>query len=568
MDKAEKTSVGDGFGGLGLDVGLVKTLAELGYEEPTPIQREAIPALLTGKDVIGQAATGTGKTAAFALPILQRIVEAGKERGQPSALVLVPTRELAMQVAEAMHKYGQKLKLTTIAVFGGHSFSLQQRMLERGVDVVVGTPGRALDHIKRKTMDLSGIMVLALDEADEMLDMGFAEDLEAILSETPTEKQTVFFSATLPARISGMVKRHMKDPIRIQIAKEPLAKGTAPKVKQVAYIIPRQRKLEVLGRVLDLQNAASTLVFCRTRTEVDNLTERLSAHGYRAMALHGGITQDQRTRVVKRLREGAIDMVLATDVAARGLDIENLELVVNYDVPVSPDSYVHRIGRVGRAGREGVAISLADPRESRLLNLFERQTKSKIIISPVPSVADLRAKRLETTQQSLREIIADGGLDRYRGAVEALAQEHDLMEIAMAAVRLAYRATGGERDEDEEDGDDRDQGGFYQYESRGERGGRNERGDREERPRGGRVERENREDRPQRQERAERSAPIARPERAEKPERAERPALVERPERAPKVERAEKAPRVERAPKPARRLRRLWLNPQRKNGIG
>jgi len=239
-------------------------------------------------------------------------------------------------------------------------------MLDRGVDVVVATPGRALDHIRRKTMDLSGISILTLDEADEMLDMGFAEDLEAILVETPATRQTIFFSATLPPRIAGMVKRHLKNPLRVQIAAEPVAKGAAPKVRQVAYIVPRGKKLEALGRVLDMENPGSSLIFCRTRTEVDYLTERLGAQGYRAQALHGGVTQDQRSRVIKHLREGKLDLVIATDVAARGLDIEQLELVVNYDAPTTPDSYLHRIGRIGRAGREGTAITLADPRESRL----------------------------------------------------------------------------------------------------------------------------------------------------------------------------------------------------------
>jgi ATP-dependent RNA helicase DeaD len=238
-----------------------------------------------------------------------------------------------------------------------------------------------------------------------------------------------------------------------------VAKGAAPKVRQTAYIIPRGRKLEVLGRVLDLENPQSALVFCRTRTEVDNLTERLSAHGYRAQALHGGVAQDQRTRVIKRLREGAIDLVIATDVAARGLDIEQLALVVNYDVPTSPDSYVHRIGRVGRAGREGVAITLADPRESRLLKLFERTTKGKIEIAQVPTVADLRARKLELTRAALREAILAGGLDHYRVAVESLAQEHDLMNIALAAVKLAHEATAGaEREDDDGDAPAADQG--------------------------------------------------------------------------------------------------------------
>ncbi|HET6247490.1 MAG TPA: DEAD/DEAH box helicase [Tepidisphaeraceae bacterium] len=443
------TDANKGFGTLGLHAKLVQTLTELGYEEPTPIQREAIGPLLTGRDVIGQAATGTGKTAAFALPMVQRIFDLGEDRAMPSALVLVPTRELAMQVAEAMHKYGAKLKISVIPIYGGHSFGQQARMLERGVDIVVATPGRAVDHIRRKTLDLTGLAILALDEADEMLDMGFADDLEAILSETPAERQTVFFSATLPPRISGMVKRHMKDPIRLQIASEPIAKGAAPKVRQTAYIVPRGKKLEALGRVLDMEDPTSALVFCRTRLEVDNLTERLGAQGYRAQALHGGIEQDQRTRVIKKLREGKIDLVIATDVAARGLDIENLALVVNYDVPTTPESYLHRIGRVGRAGREGVAITLADPRESRLLRQFELQTKAKIGLAQVPTVADLRARRLELTRAALREMILAGDLDHYRVAVESLAQEHDLMDIALAAVKLAHQASGGDGEKDE-----------------------------------------------------------------------------------------------------------------------
>jgi ATP-dependent RNA helicase DeaD len=355
-------------------------------------------------------------------------------------------------------------------------------------------------------MNLGGIAMLALDEADEMLDMGFAEDLEAILSETPAERQTVFFSATLPPRIAGMVNRHMREPKRIENAKENPAKGAAPKVRQTAYIIPRRQKLEVLGRVLDLENPQSALVFCRTRTEVDNLTERLSAHGYRAQALHGGITQDQRSRVVKRLREGAIDLVVATDVAARGLDIENLELVVNYDVPTSPESYTHRIGRVGRAGREGVAISLVDPRESRLLKLFERTTKGRIDVARVPTIADLRARRLEMTREALAGAIAAGELEHYRAVVDALAREHDLMDVALAAVKLAHQAAGGDRGEEGEaedvqdfSTDDRDDRPRWQRDD--ERGG-GRAGDRPQRgERAPRAERAPREDRAPRKER-------------------------------------------------------------------
>jgi len=448
-NKDVETTVTDKFELLGLGTALTKTLAELGYEEPTPVQRETIPPLLQGRDLIGQAATGTGKTAAFALPIIQRIVEMGKDRPRPSALVLVPTRELAMQVAEAMHKYGQRQKVTTLPVYGGHSFAQQAQGLRRGVDVVVATPGRAVDHIGRKTMDLSGIAMLALDEADEMLDMGFADDLEAILSATPATRQTVFFSATLPPRIAGMAKRHLRDPLHIRIEAAAPAKGTAPKVRQTAYIIPRARKFEVLGRVLDMEDPRSALIFCRTRTEVDGLTERLNGQGYRAQALHGGITQDQRSRVIKRLKDASIDLVIATDVAARGLDIENLALVVNYDVPANPDSYVHRIGRVGRAGREGVAITLADPRESRLLGQFARQAGGRIETALVPTVADLRARRLEMTRAAIREAILAGGLDRYRVAVETLAQEHDLMTVALACVKLAHQASGGAGDDDD-----------------------------------------------------------------------------------------------------------------------
>ncbi len=451
MTSDEKSELLEGFADLGLDARLLSTLAALGYEEPTPIQRAAIGPMLAGSDLMGQAATGTGKTAAFALPMLQRIAEAAKDRPRPSALVLVPTRELCMQVAEAVHKYGQALKVGVVPIYGGHSFGQQLRMIERGVDVVVATPGRALDHIRRKTLDLSGIATLVLDEADEMLDMGFAEDLEAILAQTPKERQTVMFSATLPPRITGMAKRHLKDPVRIQIARETMPKGSAPRVRQTAYVVPRASKLAALSRILDLEDPAAALVFCRTRTEVDELTEKLSAHGYRAEAMHGGISQDQRTRVIKFLRDGAIDLVIATDVAARGLDIEQLSHVINYDVPTAPDSYVHRIGRVGRAGREGVAITLADPRESRLLQQFERHTKGKIEIAKVPTVADLRARRLENTRAALQQAAQGDDLEQYRSAIDPLMQDHDLMKIALAAVKLAHLATCGEHDDTEID---------------------------------------------------------------------------------------------------------------------
>jgi ATP-dependent RNA helicase DeaD len=435
-------NVSAGFASLGLEPRLMGVLAELGYEEPTPIQREAIPPLLAGRDLVGQAATGTGKTAAFALPLLQRLGADGGARAQPSVLVLVPTRELAMQVAEAVHRYGRAMGLSVLPIYGGQAFVQQLRALKRGVDVVVATPGRALDHVNRGTLALAGIEAVVLDEADEMLDMGFAEDLDAILAATPAERQTVLFSATMPPRIAAIAKRHLRDPVQVRIAHERLTAGAVPKVRQTAYIVPRAHKRTALARVLDMESPEAAIVFCRTRTEVDELAETVNAHGYRAEALHGGMTQDQRDRVMKKLRGGAADLLIATDVAARGLDIPRLTHVVNYDVPCSPEAYVHRIGRVGRAGREGVAITLAEAREHRLIRNIEQLTKRKIQIEAVPTVADLQARRLDLVRDSIRETLVGGELDRFRPVVESLADEFDPVEIAMAAVKLAQEASG------------------------------------------------------------------------------------------------------------------------------
>ena len=349
-------------------------LGELGYEEPTPIQRETIPLLLGGHDLLGQAATGTGKTAAFALPLLQRIAgRDGAARRRP--LVLVPTRELAMQVSEAIYKYGRRLGTRVVPIYGGQPIGRQLQALRRGVDVVVATPGRALDHIGRGTLPLDDIGVVVLDEADEMLDMGFADDIEAILEATPAERQTVLFSATMPPRIDAIARRHLRDPQRIQIGRGAIGAGAPPSVRQRAYIVARAHKPAALGRILDVEAPTAAIVFCRTRLEVDQLTETLNGRGYRAEALHGGMSQEQRDRVMGRLRAGTAELLVATDVAARGLDIDLLTHVVNYDVPSAPEAYVHRIGRVGRAGREGVAITLAEPREQRLLANIERLTK-------------------------------------------------------------------------------------------------------------------------------------------------------------------------------------------------
>ncbi len=437
------------FADLPLRAELLHELGTLGYEEPTPIQRETIPPLVERRDLLGQAATGTGKTAAFALPLLQNLPD-GNRGTQPVALVLVPTRELAMQVSEAIHRYGRGLGARVLPVYGGAPIVRQLKTLQRGVDVVVATPGRALDLINRGALRLGSVETVVLDEADEMLDMGFAEDLEAILSQAPDGRQTVLFSATIPARISGIVKRHLNDPVRIEIAREATPEGEAPRVRQSAYIVPRAHKPAALARVLDLEAPAAAIVFCRTRDEVDTLTETLGGRGYRAEALHGGMSQDQRSRTIARVKAQTTELLVATDVAARGLDIDHLTHVINYDVPSAAEAYVHRIGRVGRAGREGVAVTLAQPRETRMLKTIERATRQKISIESVPSVADLQARRLELTRGSLQEALLADDLDSFRVVVEALAEEHGVLEVALAAVKLAHEATGGGPADDEE----------------------------------------------------------------------------------------------------------------------
>jgi len=433
----------DGFADLGLGPELLAELATLGYEEPTPIQKAAAAPLLEGKDLLGQAATGTGKTAAFALPLLQRISQMPAAPGQPRVLVLVPTRELAVQVSEAFHRYGRGLGIGVAPIYGGQEFHRQVTALRRGAQVVVATPGRVLDHLRRSTIDLAGLAAVVLDEADEMLDMGFAEDLELILEATPEKRQTALFSATLPPRIAGIAERHLKNPVRVLIPRDTAKKGSVPKVRQTAYIVPRAHKIAALGRVLDLESPALAIVFCRTRLEVDELAERLVGRGYAVQALHGGMGQPERDRVMKQARAGNLDLLVATDVAARGIDIEHLSHVVNFDVPSSPEAYVHRIGRTGRAGREGVAITLAEPREHRLVRNIEWSTKQKIEIATVPTPLDVKARRLDLTKGTLRETVIAGELEGFRGVVESLAAEYDPMDVAAAAVKLAHEAMAG-----------------------------------------------------------------------------------------------------------------------------
>jgi len=432
-----------GFAALGLEARLLATLEALGYEEPTPIQREAIPPLLAGKDLLGQAATGTGKTAAFTLPLLQRIAHGGKQR--PSALILVPTRELAIQVGEAVQRYGKELRTSVLAVYGGQAIGPQFHALKRCVDVIVATPGRALDHIRRQTLKLNHVQIVVLDEGDEMLDMGFAEDLDAILEQTPATKQTALFSATMPSRIKSIAHRHLKHPVEITIAKEPVKAGATPRVQQTAYVVTRPYRGATLARIIDMAGAKSALVFCRTRVEVDEVTTMLNTRGHWAEAIHGGMSQVQRDRVMHAFRTGQTELLVATDVAARGLDIPQVSHVINYDLPSSAEVYVHRIGRTGRAGREGAAITILDPREQRLLRTIEQHTKAKVTVAPVPSVSDLLAKRLERTRAAVQEAMQTDDIDEFKGVVRAMADSGDVTTIAAAAMKLIFRANGGER---------------------------------------------------------------------------------------------------------------------------
>jgi ATP-dependent RNA helicase DeaD len=445
-EQSDATS-SSGFTALGIDPRIVVGLTALGYEEPTPVQNAAIPPLLAGRDVLAQAATGTGKTAAFTLPLLTRIGMGHKSVGGPSVLILAPTRELAMQVAEAVHRYGKSLGLQALAVYGGSSMEQQVRALKRGVDVVIATPGRALDHIRRGTMKLDTLQAMVLDEADEMLDMGFADELDAIFEATPASKQTALFSATLPPRISGIARRRLRDPVMVKVEREVVAEGDVARVRQVAYVVSRAHKMAALARVIDIEQPTSAIVFCRTRIEVDELSETLAGRGLRAEALHGGLSQDQRDRVMQKFRGRKVDLLIATDVAARGLDVKHVSHVVNFDVPSDAETYVHRIGRTGRAGREGVAITFAEPRENRLLRNIERLTRQTIAMAQVPTVADLRAHRQELVKATLREEVMAGGLDSWRGLVESLADELDIMDVAAAAVKMVAAREGGEEQE-------------------------------------------------------------------------------------------------------------------------
>jgi len=425
------------FADLGLSAALVTALAAVGYESPSPIQRATIPVLLEGRDLIGQAQTGTGKTAAFALPLLSRIDVARRE---PQALVLVPTRELAIQVAEAFQKYATHMPgLHVLPIYGGQSYTPQLNALRRGVHVIVATPGRVMDHLQRETLTLSTIRFVVLDEADEMLQMGFVDAIDEILGLVPPERQVALFSATLPAQIKRIAQKHLRDPREVTVRSKTT---TAANIRQRYWLVSGIHKLDALTRLLEVEPFDAMLVFARTKQATVELVEKLEARGFAAAALNGDIVQAQRERTVADLKSGRIDIVVATDVAARGLDVERITHVVNFDVPYDSESYVHRIGRTGRAGRSGEAILFIAARERNMLRIIERATRQPIEPMTLPTVQEVNARRAEKFKKELAATLASPDIAPYRGVIEEFVRESgaDLLDVAAA---LASSAKSG-----------------------------------------------------------------------------------------------------------------------------
>jgi ATP-dependent RNA helicase DeaD len=417
-----------GFGELGLSAPILEALAAVGYETPSPIQAQTIPLLLSGSDLLGQAQTGTGKTAAFALPILAQI---DLSQSSPQALVLVPTRELAIQVAEAFQRYAARLKgFHVLPIYGGQSYVPQLKGLNRGVHVVVGTPGRVMDHMKRGTLRLDTIRFIVLDEGDEMLQMGFADAIEWILEQAPSQRQIALFSATLPPAIRRIAHTHMREPAQITIQNRA---GTTPKIRQRYWLVSGLHKLDALTRVLEAERFEAMLIFVRTKLETTDLAERLEARGFNVAALHGDIPQQQRERTISRLKAGEVDIVVATDVAARGLDVERISHVVNYDIPYDSQTYVHRIGRTGRAGRNGEAILFVAPRERNMLRIIERATRQPIEQMQMPSVADVNEQRILKFKETLANAVRSGEGKVFQPLIEEIEREQNLPAIELAA---------------------------------------------------------------------------------------------------------------------------------------
>jgi ATP-dependent RNA helicase DeaD len=434
---SESSSPASGFRDLNLDPAVLQALTDVGYEMPTPIQAATIPPLLAGADLLGQAQTGTGKTAAFALPVLSKI-DTG--RAQPQALVLVPTRELAIQVAEAFQSYAAHMKgFHVLPIYGGQSYTPQLKGLKRGAHVVVGTPGRIMDHMKRGTLDLSGLNFLVLDEADEMLQMGFVDDIEWILEQTPPTRQVALFSATLPSPIRRIAQKHLKKPVEITIQSKT---STAANIRQRYWLVSGLHKLDALTRILEAETFDGMLIFVRTKLETVDLSDRLQARGFDAAPLNGDIPQQQRERTVNALKAGKVDIVVATDVAARGLDVERISHVVNYDVPYDSESYIHRIGRTGRAGRKGEAILFIAPRERNMLRIIERATRQQIEQMSLPSIADVNEQRVSRFKQRITEAVTAGEGAVFRELIEEFEREQSIPAIDIAAA-LASLLQGG-----------------------------------------------------------------------------------------------------------------------------
>lgn len=415
----------------------LRSISEVGFEEPTPIQVSSIPLILGGSDIVGQAQTGTGKTAAFGIPI----VETARKGRKPFAIILEPTRELAVQVAQEINMIGKYKHTNVLPVYGGKSIETQIKALKRGVDVVVGTPGRVIDHINRKTISLSDIKIVVLDEADEMLDMGFVDDIETILKTTPSERQTLLFSATMPQPIMDIAKRHMKHPEKIRINPKDIV---VQKIRQVFYEVREGDKINALSRLLDVEDPGLAIIFCHTKREVDQVSMKLQQMGYNANALHGDFTQAQRDDVMKKFKGGMLDILVATDVAARGLDIKDVTHVINYNIPQNPESYVHRIGRTGRAGKSGIAITLVTPREYRYLRLIEKTAKTVIDKKRLPSKQEVIKAKEKNIAKDISEIIKDYEFSNYLTLVRELAENYSPDDIAAAAIFAAY---GGVSDE-------------------------------------------------------------------------------------------------------------------------
>jgi ATP-dependent RNA helicase DeaD len=436
-DAVDETPTSPGFDDLGLTGPVLAAIRDLGYETPSPIQAATIPPLLSGRDVVGMAQTGTGKTAAFALPILERLDISQKT---PQALVLAPTRELALQVSEAFESYAARMRgVHLLPVYGGQGYGVQLSALRRGVHVVVGTPGRIMDHLDKGTLDLSALKYLVLDEADEMLKMGFAEDVESILAQTPEDKQVALFSATMPATIRRLAQKYLRDPEEITVKSKT---ATNTNITQRYLIVSYAQKVDALTRILEVENFEGMIVFVRTKNETETLAEKLRARGFSAAAINGDVAQVQRERTVGQLRDGKLDILVATDVAARGLDVERISHVVNFDIPTDTESYVHRIGRTGRAGRTGDAISFVTPRERYLLRHIERATRQQPAQMQLPSTEDINSTRLARFDDAITAALADSSrIERFRDIIDHYVRHHDVPESDVAAA-LAVVAQG------------------------------------------------------------------------------------------------------------------------------